>query len=742
MCDLARQQANLNASDVEAVSGFVIWPKMRGRNIFPMCCFCNTGSSMASMSGDYGEGEEGRQSGVVDTTSESTTVSYINFSVPFGYSQVLIARAASRRSIAPSGFAATRCYSLPAEPNDVAVLGGGITGLATAHYLAQSNPNRKVTIYESSPRLGGWLHTEKVEIDDGHILFEKGPRTLRPAGNGALTARLVNQLGLEDDTIFTLKTAPAATNRYIYYPDHIVRVPAPDPQKGFVANASALIYALTSEPAFKGIVSRVLLEPSVSARDPSVTDESVGDFFVRRIGRRLVDQVMSAVVHGIYAGDIYQLSMKSLFPSIWRLEEEHGSVLAGLVHNMAEGAKIPAKEVDFINAMKQPYPFSSDFRKNFRRSNVFTFRHGLQQLVDKLEETLKQQSNVTFQLDQDITDIKNTEHNVELEARSSTRQSLSKHKHTHVISTLSPDTTSRVATSMNRDFLNLPVCPTPTVMTVNLYYRTPNLNPPGFGYLIPLDIPIDQNPERALGVTFDTAYSASTPGDKDFVGPMQDTVSNRGTKLTVMLGGHFWNGWSSYPTKEEGLQMAESVVGRHLGITEKPAAHSVNLNYNCIPQYTVGFEDRVKRFHDELSMRYSGRLRVAGNWVRGVGVNDCIRSAWEVARELDTSDLTGLEWLVKPKNWVSVKSLLFQSESHIHKDGQKTKPLTQRFRYIRGSNQGLLEFYRNTCDDFREDSYDTSTIHSSLLSLRQIQATIGSLTQITLGHSHPIVGTA
>ncbi|KAG9640064.1 Protoporphyrinogen oxidase, partial [Aureobasidium melanogenum] len=167
-----------------------------------------------------------------------------------------IARAASCRSIAPSGFAATRCYSLPAEPNDVAVLGGGITGLATAHYLAQSNPNRKITIYESSPRLGGWLHTEKVEIDDGHILFEKGPRTLRPAGNGALTARLVNQLGLEDDTIFTLKTAPAATNRYIYYPDHIVRVPAPDPQKGFVANASALIYALTSEPAFKGIVSR------------------------------------------------------------------------------------------------------------------------------------------------------------------------------------------------------------------------------------------------------------------------------------------------------------------------------------------------------------------------------------------------------------------------------------------------------------------------------------------------------
>ncbi|KAI5253827.1 Protoporphyrinogen oxidase [Aureobasidium subglaciale] len=566
-----------------------------------------------------------------------------------------IARVASRLSIAPVGFAATRCYSQPVEPNDVAILGGGITGLATAHYLSRSNPNRKVTIYESSPRLGGWLHTEKVEIDDGHILFEKGPRTLRPAGNGSLTARLVSQLGLEDDTIFTMKTAPAATNRFIYYPDHIVRVPAPHPKLGVGQNANALAHALTYEPAFKGILGRVLLEPFRPGRHPSVTDESVGDFFARRIGRRLVDQVMSAVVHGIYAGDIYQLSMKSIFPSLWRLEEEHGSIITGLVHNMVEGAQVPMKELEFINTMKEPYPFGQEFRKNFRRSNVFTFRYGLQQLVDKLEESLKQQPNVIFQLGQEVTDIRNTEHKVELEATHSKEGSVSKHRHTHVISTLSPDKTSQAASLMNRDFLSLPICPTPTVMTVNLYYRSSDIHPPGFGYLIPLGISMDQNPERALGVTFDNAYSAATPDDKDFVGPLQDTVSNRGTKVTVMLGGHYWDGWSSYPTNEEGLQMAQSIMERHLGVTEKPAAHKVNLNLNCIPQYTVGFEDRVKRFHDELSLRYSGRLRVAGNWVRGVGVNDCIRSAWDVARELDTSNLTGLEWIVKPKNWVTVQ---------------------------------------------------------------------------------------
>lgn len=548
-----------------------------------------------------------------------------------------------------------RLYSSSSDADNVAVLGGGITGLATAHYLSKSRPNAKITIYESSPRLGGWLHTEKVEIDDGYILFEKGPRTLRPAGNGALTARLVSELGLEDETIFTLKTAPAATNRYIYHPDHLVRVPQPDMKLGFYTNARNLADTFTYEPAFQGILGRLLLEPFRPARSSSVTDESVGDFMARRIGRRLVDQVMSAVVHGIYAGDIYQLSMKSLFPSLWRLEEESGSLVTGLLQNMLEGAKVPQREVKFMMDMKQPFPFSKDFRKNFRKSSVFTFRNGLQQLVDSLVTSLRERPNVDFQLDQEVTAVRNTEQQVELESTHSTERSVSEHNHTHVISTLSPDKTLQAASSVNRGFLDMPICPAPTVMTVNLYYRTPNLHPPGFGYLIPLATNLDQNPERALGVVFDTAYSASSPGDADFVGPTQDTVSQRGTKVTVMLGGHYWDHWPSHPSQSEGLDMAKSIMRRHLGVTEDPAAHTVSLNYNCIPQYTVGFEDRVKKVHDELSQRYAGRFRVAGNWVRGVGVNDCIRSAWEVAADLETSGLTGLECVVEPKQWLTVK---------------------------------------------------------------------------------------
>ena len=77
----------------------------------------------------------------------------------------------------------------------VAVLGGGITGLASAHYLTRELPNAKITIYEGSDRLGGWLKSKQVNIGNGTVVFEQGPRTLRPSTPaGLVTLELVSLL--------------------------------------------------------------------------------------------------------------------------------------------------------------------------------------------------------------------------------------------------------------------------------------------------------------------------------------------------------------------------------------------------------------------------------------------------------------------------------------------------------------------------------------------------------------------
>jgi oxygen-dependent protoporphyrinogen oxidase len=183
-----------------------------------------------------------------------------------------------------------------------------------------------------------------------------------------------------------------------------------------------------------------------------------------------------------------------------------------------------------------------------------------------------------------------------------------------------------------------------TVMVVNLYYTDPNLLPErGFGYLIPQSISFDRNPECALGVVFD---SDATIG--------QDSVS--GTKLTVMFGGHWWDGFGSYPDEEEGLAMAKAVLRRHLNVDVEPTAVNVGLQRECIPQYTVGHEARMKSAHEELMSTFNGKLKVAGNSYTGVGLNDCVRAARDVVMGMnDGRAKTGLEEFVYPRGWVETK---------------------------------------------------------------------------------------
>ena len=75
---------------------------------------------------------------------------------------------------------------------ELAVLGGGITGLASAFYASEAFKDVPITIYESGPRLGGWLRSASVDVGTGKVVFEQGPRTLRPSvPNGLVTLDLV-----------------------------------------------------------------------------------------------------------------------------------------------------------------------------------------------------------------------------------------------------------------------------------------------------------------------------------------------------------------------------------------------------------------------------------------------------------------------------------------------------------------------------------------------------------------------
>lgn len=182
----------------------------------------------------------------------------------------------------------------------VAIIGGGITGLAAAHRLArQGIPFR---LFEASSRLGGNIRTERA----GDWLLEAGPNSLQltPA-----LAALLSELRL-----VPLTASPAAKNRYILRDGRPVAAPASPP-------------AFLTSPLFSGIAKLQLLIEVFSRRRIRTDDVSLAAFVENHFGSELVDYGLRPFVSGVYAGDAQKLSARRSFPSLWEAERTHGSLI-------------------------------------------------------------------------------------------------------------------------------------------------------------------------------------------------------------------------------------------------------------------------------------------------------------------------------------------------------------------------------------------------------------------------------
>lgn len=187
---------------------------------------------------------------------------------------------------------------------------------------------------------------------------------------------------------------------------------------------------------------------------------------------------------------------------------------------------------------------------------------------------------------------------------------------------------------------NLVHNPSVTVAVVNIAYRTGRRIipvPPAFGYLIPVSIGPEVNPHRVLGVVFD---SDMMPGVDD------ETTRQEGegglTKLTVMLGGHFYNrGCLAIPSLASLEDQACEALRHQLNIYETPVYIHAAIQRDCIPSYLVGHHRRMS----ELNQTLNGQgLALVGSGYGGVGVNDVVKGCREtVERVLQLGTATGLE---------------------------------------------------------------------------------------------------
>lgn len=214
----------------------------------------------------------------------------------------------------------------------VAIIGGGISGLSAAWYLQQgaqtSGINLSYTVFESADRWGGKVLTEQV---DGAFIVEAGPDSFLTQKPWALA--LARELGLDADL---LGTNDRRRNVYVLHkgkpvvlPDGVLLIV---PTKFTPFALSPLI-----SPLGKLRMGLDLLIPP--KRDNA--DETLADFIRRRLGSEALDKIAEPLMAGIYNAESERQSLLATFPRFRQIEQEHGSLIRGMIASRRKQAASP-----------------------------------------------------------------------------------------------------------------------------------------------------------------------------------------------------------------------------------------------------------------------------------------------------------------------------------------------------------------------------------------------------------------
>jgi oxygen-dependent protoporphyrinogen oxidase len=195
----------------------------------------------------------------------------------------------------------------------VVVVGGGITGLATAYYL-KARHGIEATVLEASERVGGKIRTDEL----AGVPVEAGPDTFLARVPEATD--LCRELGLGGELV-----EPATSSAFVWARGRLRPLP-PGLVLGVPTGLRQLARSGILSPAG---MARAALD-TVLPRRKHGDDPSIAAVIGGRFGEEVVDHLVEPLLGGINAGRADRLSLAATAPQLADAARDHRSLLLGL----------------------------------------------------------------------------------------------------------------------------------------------------------------------------------------------------------------------------------------------------------------------------------------------------------------------------------------------------------------------------------------------------------------------------
>lgn len=481
---------------------------------------------------------------------------------------------------------------------DAVVIGTGVSGLCAAHQLKKLLPDATVMVTEARDRIGGNITTR---TDNGR-LWEEGPNSFQPSD---ALLEVACDVGLQDDILL----ADPDSYRFVWWDKRLRALPA--------TPLDAVVGDFLSWPGkIRAGLGLLGIRPPVPNKE-----ESIREFVSRNLGDEAFERLIDPFVSGVYAGDPNALSAEAAIGKVQALEKEGGSLLGGVLKTIKE--KLQSKE---------PTPPRDPRLPEVKGQTVGSFRGGLKQFAEALGDRISQ-AGAPVQLEWKLSNIgwdaKQKEYMLEYDTPEGPRRVRSR----AVVLTapayvaadlLKPLSSSAAATLQEIRY--------PRVAAVNVEYPRSAFREPehgrgpvnGFGQLHP----------RSQGIrTLGTIYCSSLfPGRE----PDPDKVM-----LLHYIGGardeELFGGIDSLSDE----QLVEAVHKDNVKTMLKPSAANdlpnvlgVRVWPKAIPQANIGHLDRLASVKKDLESAGFKGLFLAGNYVGGVALGQCVEFGLEVAQDV------------------------------------------------------------------------------------------------------------